>query len=153
MPVHVVELEGGFASEGGGVAQPQVDVDADRSLFTRRTDPFAPRRVQAVLEAVRIGDDLSPEQRNTVIQFVREFADCFALSMHEVTAVPGATHRMDIPADTQFSTKPRQKPFTPLQKRWVNKVIDQMLEAGIITPIHPKDARCVSPTTLAQKAH
>ncbi|KAL1693535.1 hypothetical protein GGG16DRAFT_49030, partial [Schizophyllum commune] len=128
-------------------------MEGDRSLFTRHTDPFSPRRIRAILDQVKIGDDLTAVQRGEVIRLIEEYADCFALSVQEVTTVPGAVHRMDIPPDAQFNTKPRQKPFTPIQKRWINKVIDEMLKGNVIEPIHPKDARCVSPTTLAQKAH
>lgn len=46
-----------------------------------------------------------------------------------------------------------QQPLTPVQREWYNGVIDDMVEAGIISPIDPKDVKCVSPTTLAQKAH
>jgi hypothetical protein len=60
---------------------------------------------------------------------------------------------MNILEDTTFSVKVHQRPTTPAQKVWYNGVIDEMLEARIIEPIDPKDAKCVSPTTLAQKAH
>jgi hypothetical protein len=73
--------------------------------------------------------------------------------MKEVIPIPGAEHTMNIPADTTFSTKVHQRPTTPAQKVWYNGVIDEMLEAGIIELIDPKDAKCVSLTTLAQKAY
>ncbi|KAK0470676.1 hypothetical protein IW261DRAFT_1298637, partial [Armillaria novae-zelandiae] len=116
-------------------------------------DPYNVRRVKAILDEITIGDDLTGDQWQKVVDFVTEFADCFALSMSEVRSVPGATHKMDIPKDHKFNTKVRQRPLTPTQRVWYNKVIDEMLESNIIAPIHPKDVKCVSPTTLAQKAH
>jgi hypothetical protein len=85
--------------------------------------------------------------------FISEFVDCFVLSMKEVIPIPGVEHTMNIPADAMFSMKVHQRPTTPAQKVWYNGVIDEMLEAGIIEPINPKDAKCVSLTMLGQKAH
>jgi hypothetical protein len=124
----------------------------DMSIFTRLTDPYNPKWVAAVLKAVTVGPDLADEQRKRVHSFIAEFADCFALSMKEVMPIPGAEHTMNIPAKTTFSTKIHQRPTTPAQKRWYNDVINEMLAAGIIEGMDPKDVKCVSPTTLAQKA-
>ncbi|KAL1657799.1 hypothetical protein GGF50DRAFT_21513, partial [Schizophyllum commune] len=129
------------------------DLDADTRLFTRETMPFYEPRVREILRLVEIGEDLSPAERGQVVAFVREFADCFALSLHEVRTVAGAQHTMDIPADATFSTRVHQRPLTEPQRRWYNRVLDEMLGAGVIEPVHPKDVKCVSPTTLAQKAH
>jgi hypothetical protein len=138
--------------EDVGVEQPEVTTGGDTSVFTR-LKPHKLEHVAAVLEAVTIGPDLTQEQRSRVQAFVSEFADCFVLSMKEVIPIPGAEHTMNIPADTMFSTKVHLRPTTSAQKVWYNGVIDKMLEAGIIEPIDPKDTKCVSPTTLAQKAH
>jgi hypothetical protein len=136
-----------------GTEQPEFEVGGDISVFTQSTDPRNPRRVEALLDTVTIGPDLTVEQRQEVREFVTEFADCFALSMKEVLPIPGAEHTMNIPKDAKFSTKVHQRPTTPVQKAWYNGVIDEMLEAGIIEPLSPKDAKCLSPTTLAQKTH
>ncbi|KAJ7654195.1 hypothetical protein B0H17DRAFT_1214460 [Mycena rosella] len=136
-----------------GFEQPEIRVGEDTSVFTRLTDPHNSKRVAAVLEAVTIGPDLTIEQRSTVENFISEFADCYALSMKEVIPIPGAEHTMNIPANTTFNTKVHQRPTAPAQKEWYNGVINEMLSAGIITGIDVKDVKCVSPTTLAQKAH
>lgn len=39
---------------------------------------------------------------------IGDYADCFALSMSEVTLVEGASHMLDIPQDTVFKTKVNQ---------------------------------------------
>ena len=136
-----------------GTAQPEVDINADTSIFTRKTTPFKPARVDAVAAAVRIGTDLSPAETTIVQDLIREYADCFALSMGEVHNVPGAVHKIDIPKGKTFNTKVHQRPLTPPQRTYFNSVLDQMLEAGIIIPIAADKVKCVSPTTLAQKTH
>src|SRR6202020_1430477 len=73
-----------------GTAQPEVNIDADTSIFTRKTKAFATPRVEAVLAAIWIGNDLSPEETRIVQELIKEYADCFALSMGEVYHVPGA---------------------------------------------------------------
>ena len=83
----------------------------------------------------------------------REFADCFALSVSEVTQVPGAVHHLNIPTNAKFSTKVQQRPLTPPQRQYLNKKIDEMLEAGVIKHIEPSQVKCVSPTVLVHKAH
>ncbi|KAJ6590222.1 hypothetical protein B0H10DRAFT_2233705 [Mycena sp. CBHHK59/15] len=136
-----------------GAEQPEIEVGGDISVFTRLTDPHNPKRVAAIQNAVMIGPDLTGAQRSTVRDFITEFADCYALSMKEVIPIPGAEHTMNIPKEATFNTKVHQRPTTPAQKSWYNGVIDEMLEAGIIAGIDPKEVKCVSPTTLAQKAH
>ena len=53
----------------------------------RQSDPFKVERVDAVLAELTIGDDLTEEQCVSIVNLLREFADCFALSMSEVTVV------------------------------------------------------------------
>ncbi|KAJ6626507.1 hypothetical protein B0H10DRAFT_2211102 [Mycena sp. CBHHK59/15] len=136
-----------------GFEQPEIRVDEDPSVFTRLMYLYNPNRVAAVLDAVTIGPDLTNKQRGTVREFISEFADCYVLSMKEVILIPGAEHTMNIPPDMTFSTKVHQHPATPAQKEWYNRVINEMLNVGIIAGIDTKDVKCVSPTTLAQKAH
>ena len=126
---------------------------ANESLYTRHTDAFKPERGQAVLDTVTLGPDLTEDERRQASELIREFADCFALSVSEVTQVPGAVHRLNIPADAKFSTKVHQRPLTPPQRQYLNKKIDEMLEAGVIEHVEPSRVKCVSPTVLAQKAH
>ncbi len=150
--VNCLNVEDGDNAEVGDV-QPEIDPYADKSLFTQETDPYNMCHVRAILDEITIGDDLTGDQRQTVVDFVTEFADCFALSMSEIRSVPDATHKIDIPKDHVFNTKVQQCLLTPIQGVWYNKVIDKMLKLKIIAPIHPKDVKCISPTTLAQKAH
>lgn len=82
-----------------GVEQPDIKGSDDSSLFTRLTDPFKEERVAEVLRLIKIGDDLSPEDRAEVEDLVRNFADIFALSLSEVNAVEGAVHTLNIPQE------------------------------------------------------
>ncbi|KAJ7839396.1 hypothetical protein B0H13DRAFT_2366848 [Mycena leptocephala] len=62
------------------------------TVFTRTTDPFNVKRVERVVESVRIGPDLTDDQRATVRALVAEYADVFALAVSEVTPVAGAVY-------------------------------------------------------------
>ena len=134
----------------------EVDVGAlkeNKDLFTRLTSPFKPERVEEVLRLVKIGDDLSEDERQKVHQLVSSFADIFALSVSEVKVVENAVHHLDIPPEVTFSMKVHQKPLTPPQRRYLYESIDTMLEAGIIEACKPEEVKCISATTLAQKTH
>jgi hypothetical protein len=136
-----------------GTEQKILTNNFDKSLFTRKTKPFKDERVEAVLAEVTIGEDLDDKQRVSVVELIREFADCFALSLSEVTIVEGAAHKLNIPEGTTFKTKVHQRPLTGPQKEYFNGVLDKMLEAGIIEPIHHTNVKCCGATTLAKKAH
>ena len=84
---------------------------------------------------------------------IKEFADCFALAISEVNTVPGAVHKLDIPEDATFRTKIGQRSLNPPQKAYIHSKVKEMLSAGIIEPIHPRDVRAVAPTVLAKKTH
>jgi len=140
--------------EPQGDLQPEIDIDGDNSLFTRTSDPHNPRRVEEVLRQVSIGTDLSDEQRTKVRDLLAEFADCFALSIREVLLIPGAEHRIHIPPDAVFPKRiPHQRQLTQAQREYLSDAIDELLAADMIEPIRPEDIKCVSPITLAQKAH
>jgi len=74
--------------------QPVDCAGKEDTILTRATDPFKPERVARVVMEVTIGEDLTEEQRALVETIIREFADCFALSMKEVNAIPGAVIRV-----------------------------------------------------------
>lgn len=73
--------------------------------------------------------------------------------MSEVNPIPGVSHQLKIPADARFQTKIGQQSMTPPQRKYLHEKVDEMLAAGIIAPIHPRDVRNVAPTVLAQKVH
>jgi hypothetical protein len=139
--------------DASGAAQPEVITNLDKSIFTRFTRPNEPRRIQKILELITIGDDLTTPERDAVNALIVEFADCFALSVSEVKAVKNGEHKLDIKPGTTFSTKVANRPFSPPQKVYFNKVLDELLLAGVIRPIAAADVKCCSPVTIAQKAH
>ena len=136
-----------------GTEQPEIPVDADTSVFTRATAAFKPERVAEILRHIEIGSDLSPAERIAVEQTIRDFADVYALSISEVKHIPGASHKLHIPEGATFNTKIRQQQLSPPKAAYFSKALDVMLEAGICEPIDAKDVKCVSPITLAAKAH
>lgn len=135
-------------------AEVDVDILKDKdNVFTRLTEPFKKERVDEILKQVKIGPDLTDEERRRVREFVADWADIFALSVNEVKPVENAVHHLDIPPGATFSTKIGQKPLTPPQRKYLYESVDIMLKAGIIEQCLPDQVKCVSPTTLAQKAH
>lgn len=128
-------------------------VGVEKGVLTRATEPFKKERVEAVVREVRIGEDLTGEQKGKVLDLIREFADCFALSLSEVNAVPGAVHKLKIPEGATFSTKVGQRKLTPAQRLFHDAKIDEMLEAGVIRQIHPSEVKCAAPTVLAPKPY
>jgi len=134
--------------------QPEIEIGGNTSLYTRDTDAFKPERVAEVLCQIKIGPDLTEEQRGEVTDLLREYADCFALSVREVKVIPGAEHRIKVPPDVTFPKKiSHQRPLPPAQKQYLNDAINELLAADIIETIRPEDVKCASPIKLAHKAH
>lgn len=91
-----------------GAEQKLLTNNLDKGVCTRHTDPFKAEHVDAMLSELTIGDDLTEEQHIGIVNLLREFVDCFALSMSEVTVVPGTTHKLNIPNGTTFRKKVNQ---------------------------------------------
>jgi len=127
--------------------------DADSHIFTRHSDPHKPERVARILQEVTIGPDITAHQREEIHRLLEEYADCFALSIKEVNAIPGAVHKLNIPEGAKFRTKIPPRSYNPDQRAFISSKVDEMLEAGIICPIHPRDICFVAQTVLAQKTH
>ena len=58
--------------------------------------------------------------------------DCFALSIMEVNAIPGAVHKLNIPEGATFCTKIPPRSYNPDQRAFIDTKVNEMLEAGII---------------------
>jgi len=126
------------------------DID---TIQTRSSQPFKPECVAHIMKEVTIGDDLSDQQHTQVQDLICEFVDCFALSMKEVNAIPGAVHKLNIPEGMKLQIKVPPQSYNPVQHAYLESKIDEMLEAGVIHQIHPRDVCFVAQTVLAQKAH
>jgi hypothetical protein len=116
--------------------EPKADPE---SVLTRESEPRKSERVKKILQEVTIGSDITEDQRQEVQELLREYADCFALALKEVNAIPGAVHKLNIPEDATFRTKIPPRSYNPEQRAFVNTKVDEMLEAGIICPIHPSE--------------
>jgi hypothetical protein len=150
---NIWNVEAATPTSNTGTTQKIINNDLDKSVLTRHHDPFKLERIDAVLAELKLGSDLNDEQCISAVNLLREFADCFALSMSEVKAVPEANHKLNILEGTKFKTKVNQQLLTSPQKEYFNSVLDKMLNMGIIAPINHKDIKCCGATTLAKKAH
>ena len=115
--------------------------------------PSTTERIAKIQEEVTIGPDITPEQREKVHDTLAKYADCFALDLTEVAPIPGAVHKLNIPPESKFNTKPFSPKWTPDQRKFVHSKVDDMLKAGVIRHIHPRDVKCVSPIVLSKKEH
>lgn len=73
-------------------------------VFTRQMDPFNPRRVEHIVNAVTIGQDLTEAEKQRVKAFIAEYADVFACLIKEVLPVLGAMINLNVPTNTSFTT-------------------------------------------------
>ncbi|OBZ75456.1 hypothetical protein A0H81_04920 [Grifola frondosa] len=121
----------------GKIPLDYIDTEDPNNIFIRQTDPFNAKRVEAILKAVLIGTDLSNEQCKEVRNTIQEYADCFALSVSEVTLVLGAIHKLNIPEGATFS----------------RKKIDELLATGVIEACNPSQVKCITPIMLVKKVH
>ncbi|KAF8757017.1 hypothetical protein RHS01_03729 [Rhizoctonia solani] len=117
----------------------------------RKTNPFSPGRVAEILRKVRIGPDLSTDQKNLAQDLVREFADVFALNLLEVCAVDFTELRLDIPTGATFPMQAGQKRMTEPQKQALYGMLDELESAGIIEQVTQDQVKAVSPISLVPK--
>jgi RNase H-like domain found in reverse transcriptase/Reverse transcriptase (RNA-dependent DNA polymerase) len=136
-----------------GTKQPEIRIGSKQSIFTRSTNPFKAAHVAEILCLVKIGSDATPVECHLVEDTIAEFPDTYALSVSEVKHIPGAIHQLEIPEGATFNTRIRQKPMSPPQTEYFSHALNVMLDAGICKPIAAKDVKCISPITLATKAH
>jgi hypothetical protein len=117
------------------------------------SDPFKPERVAAVLASVQIGNDLTAAQKAEVESMIATYADCFALSVSEVTVAENVVHRLNLPEGIKFDLRKGYRQLSPPQKQYLNKKVDELKAAGIIEEISPTDVRYAAPVVLTKKAH
>ena len=136
-----------------GTEQPEIAMGADTFIFTRDTFPFKHKHVTEILRHTKIRSNLSLAKQIAVEQTIKDFADIYTLSVSKVRHIPGAYHKLHIPEGATFNTKIRQQHLSPPKAAYFSKALDVMLEVGICEPIEAKDVKCMSPITLAAKAH
>lgn len=101
------------------------------------TEPFKDVRVARIREEVTIGPDVMDAQCEEALQLIGPYADCFALGINEVNAIQGAIHKLNILVGTTFHMKILPRSYNPDQWAFVEAKLDEMLEAGVVHPIHP----------------
>ena len=110
-----------------GSEQPEIAVRADQSIFTREFAPFKTEWVHKILWTVKIDKDLLQAEQVAVRQLVKDFADVFFLSFHEVKHIPGVLHKLHVPEDAELSKKIGQKPLTLPQAAYFSKALDVII--------------------------
>ncbi|QRW06987.1 Retrovirus-related Pol polyprotein from transposon opus [Ceratobasidium sp. AG-Ba] len=149
-PINIQMLNGRNPEDRHPSAQRRVNTPpfADSQ---RRQDPFELNRVAEIVTKVKIGADLTQEQRQRAEDLVREFADVFALSLSEVIPVDFIQHRLDIPEGVSFPRQAGQKRLTEPQRKWLYKVLDDMEAAKIVAKVPQDEVAAVSPTNVVPK--
>jgi hypothetical protein len=79
--VWLLDEAAGKSLDHPGTEQPDITKVFEPSILTKKTHPH----VAAILAEVTIGQDLTPAQTELVRNLISEYAECFALSMSEVT--------------------------------------------------------------------
>jgi len=115
------------------------------------TDPFSPTRIAEIQRTITVGQTCTPEQRTRVLDLIAKYADVFALKLSEVRPVKHVTHKIHVPADAKLPTQVKPLSLTIAERDWLHKHVDNLVEAGIVTPISYQDVRCANPIVLAPK--
>ena len=131
----------------------QGDDPGDRANRTSQwvTDPTNPERVQAILDKVSIGMDLSDLEWTIVTNLIKDYPDIFALSLSEVFPVNFATHKLRLDPDTVLPKKVHQRPITEPQCKFFADIIDDMEKVGVIRSVPAEFIKCLNTTNMAPK--
>jgi hypothetical protein len=153
-PILAISDEHGEYKLGPEWAEVTIELlEHEADTFTRQTNLFNQRQVNALLKAIAIGDNLSEEQKAKVHSLIETHADCFALSVKEVIPAENATLNLNILEGMQLPVKTHQCTFILPQRQYLHRKIPEMVEVGIVKCTDPYKVRCVLPTTLGQKQH
>ncbi|KIJ40427.1 hypothetical protein M422DRAFT_173812, partial [Sphaerobolus stellatus SS14] len=60
---------------------------------------FNPECIATILQAVTIGDSLTPTQRERVVNLISTYTDMFTLTLSEVKPNKHTEHRINVPPD------------------------------------------------------
>src|SRR6266481_1879136 len=135
--------------------EPIAYMDGVQSLANQASqharDPADPAWVQEILDKIRIGPDLTEDQKHRITDLIREYPDIFALSLSEVFPVDFASHKLKIHADVVLPKKSYQRLMMEPQRKFFNDIIDDMETAGIIQAVPVDAIKCLNSTHLAPK--
>ena len=107
-------------------------------ILTREHDLFKPERVARILQEVTIGPDVTPDQRAAIQELLMKYVDCFALSLKEVNAIPGAVHKLNIPEGATFRTKIPPRSYNPDQRVVMSRG-NPRVSQGVPVPVPVKN--------------
>ena len=74
----------------------------------RARDPANPERMQAILQKISIGTDITDDEWTTVIDLIKEYPDIFALNLSKVFPVDFTTHKLKLDPDIVLPRKVHQ---------------------------------------------
>ena len=99
---HVSPTTHKLAHQDETVDLPEIKPHEDPSIYTQHTNAWKTEHTNELLRLVKIGEDLTAGEHTKVEVLILEFADCFAMSVSEVSLVRSATHRLNLPTGTKI---------------------------------------------------
>lgn len=119
-------------------------------LYLAEDTPTLAERQAEIRRVVKLGDELSAEERERVYALLDEFAPQFAFSLAEVQATDTVT--MHIPTPDAVPTRARHRPTNaPEQKEFLHDEVQRLLDAGILVKVHYDDVTWVSHSKVVPK--
>ncbi|KAF8749003.1 hypothetical protein RHS01_10377 [Rhizoctonia solani] len=144
-PAELMTLESERIQQHAAIPQPLLPESE------RASDPFNPARIAEIQGKVKLGEDLSEEQKRRVKSILGEFADVFALNLSEVLPVSITELRLEVPPETVFPKKIGQKKLTEPQRKALYEMLDELERARIVQRVTQDQVAAVSPISLVPK--
>ena len=89
--------------------------DMENRASPRATSPTSPERVQAILDKIQIGPNLSDKEWAAIVKLIKDFLDIFALTLSEVFPVNFTRHKLNIDPSAVLPKRVHQQPITEPQ--------------------------------------
>ncbi|KAH8080071.1 hypothetical protein HD553DRAFT_276567, partial [Filobasidium floriforme] len=90
---------------------------------------------EEVLRRVKIGNDLTVAQRLKVESLIRANHEAFAIDLSELNACTHTEHHLDITPGSKLTRTAFGKPMSDIQLKAAVKLVDKMIDAGIIEAV------------------
>ena len=110
-----------------------------------------PERMQAILQKILIGTDITDDEWMMVIDLIKEYPDIFALNLSEVFPVDFMMHKLKLDPDIVLPRKVHQQPIMEPQRKFFSDIIDDMEKAGVIHAVPAEFIKCLNAMHLAPK--
>lgn len=82
------------------------------------------------IDLLNIGEDLTPNQQQQLLDLVNEFRDCFALDLDELGMTVITEMHIKLEVNSPVSYKPYRLPYS--ERLVVRYLINELLEAKIV---------------------